>query len=114
MKTLTGIFWALSFLLATSNTNILENLKKDGISGEAREVVMLLRLQKYQPDLARIYFYDDNNETISFDTTGIRFECEPVYGIYYEVKFKFKGVGNDRVLYGELLSFQVKLLDKLP
>lgn len=100
---------------------LLEDIARNIEKYRNKTVTLELRLKRIDRIFDKIVFYDSKNHDIIFDLSeykkGDSFKREILNlheGMVYLVAFTIKDVGNIGDIIGELLSFEIAILKKLP
>lgn len=100
---------------------LLEDIARNIERYRNKTVILELRLKRIDRIFDKIVFYDSKNHDIAFDLSeykkGDSFKREILNlheGMVYLVAFIVKDVGNIGDVIGELMSFEIAILKKLP
>jgi hypothetical protein len=100
---------------------LLEDIARNIEKYRNKTVILELRLKRIDRIFDKIVFYDSKNHDIAFDLSeykkGDSFKREILNlheGMVYLVAFIVKDVGNIGDVIGELMSFEIAILKKLP
>lgn len=108
-------------LVSASAQNFLYEISQSIEKYKNKQMVMTLKLKRYDTVFQVITFYDKNNHDITLDC--IELVKEPWFiqqklnlhpGMDYTVTFIVKGVGNLKEVIADLKYFEPVILQKLP
>lgn len=115
------LFCYLILPLLYAEEILLEDIARNIEQYRNKTVTLELRLKRVDRIFDKIVFYDRKNHDIIFDLSeykkGDSFKREILNlheGMVYLVSFTIKDVGNIGDVIGELLSFEIAILKKLP
>lgn len=115
------VFLIPIILVPASAQNFLYEISQSIEKYKNKQIVMALKLKRYDTVFQVITFYDKKNHDITFDCIELvnepwfiqqRLNLHP--GMDYTVTFIVKGVGNLREVIADLKHFEPVILQKLP